>query len=112
MQPRDDIERKLLDSLEELRHKVDVLEDLVSGDSERNILGLIKDLVQLREQVEMVLEHRRTLQEWNEKWENVEAFMVTWNNREMMVRGAFWLIAGSGGLSLLTFFATILGIGA
>lgn len=79
------------ETLEKLEHRIDVLEDLVQGDTERNIDGLIKNVSGLR-------------RDFNE-------FKDVWNARANMFRGILWAVGGNGLLGILLLIVQLLGIG-
>lgn len=74
---------KIIAKLEEMQRTVEELDDVVRGDTGRRIPGLMEDM--------------RT----------VHDFIVKWDRREYMIRGAFLLLSSNIVLSVLAIIAQV-----
>ncbi len=77
--------KELKQTVDRVVDELDIMTDLVSGDDARNITGLVKDMVMVRE------------------------FITKWDKREYLIRGVFLLLSSNLLLTILGIAVAFLG---
>lgn len=79
------------DTLEKMQERLDILEDLVSGDEARRIPGLARNVEEMQK--------------------DFDEFKQVWNRRADMFKGILWALGGNGLLGIIALIMQIFGIG-
>lgn len=106
---RDVLRERIESRIASLEKHAEIMEDLVQGDPDRHMRGIVHDLAELRSSIDELMEERRILKEFSETRQRFEEFMEYWKNKEAVLKGIAIGLGLLGFTNIATFITQILG---
>lgn len=106
---QDELRERIEKRITSLESHADLMEDLIQGDPDRHMKGIVQDLVELRSAINELMEERRILKEFGDTRQRFEEFMEYWKNKESVIKGIAIGLGLLGFTNIATFITQLLG---
>lgn len=108
---KDILRQRIEERIKSLESHAELIEDLIQGDPDRHMPGLVQDLKELRQDVSELLQERDKLVQMGEFKDQTEEFMARWDKKETLFKGIGIGMGLLGVESLATIIMNIFGAG-